>query len=226
MAAERLHDAVVARRQQRAAHGARGAIVLHLELMLGVPAGVIAADGDDRDTVADGRIELERVEPERAVAERGDDRELRPRELGAERHRHGAADRSGRAVDQPVASFERGLAPLAELTAVAHEDATGLEARLDRGADAQGMERRGWRSSQILPRRRPRDPRGLDFLRPRAALPDALTRCRHELTSDGARIGGQGQRQTLARSWRRHVNNYEPAALGKGRRPAEAQREV
>src|SRR3989449_8530959 len=44
--------------------------VLHLELMLGVPAGVIADDGDDRDTVADGRIELERVEPERAVAER------------------------------------------------------------------------------------------------------------------------------------------------------------
>src|SRR2546422_3241104 len=44
--------------------------------------------------------------PERAVAERGDDRELRPRELGAERHRHGAADRSGRAVDQPVRSEE------------------------------------------------------------------------------------------------------------------------
>jgi len=86
--------------------------------------------------------------------------------------------------------------------------------------------RRGWRSSQILPRRRPRDPRGLDFLRPRAALPDALTRCRHELTSDGARIGGQGQRQTLARSRRRHVHDDEPAALGKGGRPAEAQREV
>src|SRR2546422_8985531 len=90
--------------------------VLHLELMLGVPAGVIADDGDDRDTVADGRVELERVEPERAVAERGDDRELRPRELGAERHRHGAADRSGRAVDQPGARLERGRAPLAQLT--------------------------------------------------------------------------------------------------------------
>src|SRR5438445_12157977 len=98
MAAERLHDAVVARRQQRAAHGARGAIVLHLELMLGVPAGVIADDGDARDTVADGRIELEREDTERAVAEPGDDRDLRPPELGTDSNRHGPAHLTGRPI--------------------------------------------------------------------------------------------------------------------------------
>src|SRR5258705_428943 len=111
MAAERLHDAVVARRQQRAAHGARGAIVLHLKLMLGVPAGVIADDRDDGDTVADRRVELERVETERAVAERGDDRELRPRELGGAPSTTMNRQRSAKAGGPPKRSVKSSRLP-------------------------------------------------------------------------------------------------------------------
>src|SRR5438093_4207615 len=41
VAAECFHDPVVARRQELAPDGARGAVLLKLELMLGVPARVV-----------------------------------------------------------------------------------------------------------------------------------------------------------------------------------------
>src|SRR5437879_5640530 len=48
VAAERLGDPVVARRQQRAGDRALGAVVPDLELVLGVPARVVADHGHER----------------------------------------------------------------------------------------------------------------------------------------------------------------------------------
>src|SRR5215468_7566922 len=68
VAAERDRGQVVARRRELAAYGARGAIVLELELMLGVPARVVAHYRQHWKPRTDRRVKLEAVEAEGAVA--------------------------------------------------------------------------------------------------------------------------------------------------------------
>ena len=50
------------------------AIVADLDLMLGVPSGIVADDDDQRETVADRSVELGEVVPEGTVPRDGDDR--------------------------------------------------------------------------------------------------------------------------------------------------------
>src|SRR4029453_12297484 len=73
VAAQRLHDPLVARRQQLAAHGPFGSALVDLQLGLRSPAWGVTYDRHDRQTVAQRRVELERVIAECTVAERRDD---------------------------------------------------------------------------------------------------------------------------------------------------------
>ena len=67
MAAQRLCQLIVTRGQQRAANGALGAVLLDLQLMLGVPARVVADKGDEGQPATHRRVELQRVEAEGPV---------------------------------------------------------------------------------------------------------------------------------------------------------------
>ena len=75
------------------------AVLAQLDLVLGVPAGVVADDGDERQAVAHGGVELRHVEAERAVAHHGDDGRLGVGGARGDRERDRGADRAGGAVD-------------------------------------------------------------------------------------------------------------------------------
>ncbi len=145
MAAERGRDEVIAcARRERAALRPVRAVVAQLNLILGVPACIVADDGDERETAAHGGVELGHVKPEAAVAEDGDDRRVRARRLGRNRKRDRGADGAGRPVDQPIRRANDRLGPLPDLAAIADEHRVGGSRQpvVDLAAQLGGMDGR------------------------------------------------------------------------------------
>src|SRR5450631_850211 len=111
---------VVTRRQQVATDGST--IVTKLDLVLGVPARIIADHGHERQTVTHGRVDFGAVKSERAVAQYRDDWRLGLRDPRRQRERQRRSDRAGDAVDNPMRRAQAGLGPLADLTTIAHQN--------------------------------------------------------------------------------------------------------
>src|SRR5262245_11301059 len=74
VAAERGGDEIVARREQLAADCPLRSIGLELDLVFGVPAGIVPDDGDEGRPAPHGRVVFAHVEAERAVARHRHDR--------------------------------------------------------------------------------------------------------------------------------------------------------
>src|SRR5215813_12470000 len=67
--AERGRHEIVARRQQLTAVRPLGTIFAQLNLIFGIPRGIVADDGHERQAVAHGRVELCHVPAKRAVTQ-------------------------------------------------------------------------------------------------------------------------------------------------------------
>ena len=75
-------DLVVGGGEEVDAFDALGSVVAQLDLVFGVPAGVVADDGDEWQVVAHGGVEFKGVEAEAAVAYADDDSGLGAGEAG------------------------------------------------------------------------------------------------------------------------------------------------
>ena len=155
MAAHARHDLVIARRQQLAADRTLAAVGIELDLMLGIPAGIVADDRDERQSLCAPPY---RTRPcgsrrSRRRASRSPWRSGRA-SLAASANGNRGSDRSGRPVDERQRRIDARLRPLAELAAV--DDQTtfgcGIERALTARADFGRMQRRLRAPLRALPR--------------------------------------------------------------------------
>ncbi len=126
MSAESDRDLVVTGWQQVTASQTIGAEIAQLDLVFGVPASVVADDGDKRKLIADSGIDLRSVEAEGAIAEHRDHRRVRFGESGGKCERQCRADGAGNAIDDAIRCLQAGLCPLAEFATIADEDRIGV----------------------------------------------------------------------------------------------------
>ncbi len=205
MRAKARGDRVVARRQQLAVACACRPVAAQLDLVLGVPAGVVADHRDIGKPVADCGVDLRAMKTEGAVAEhrhhaRSRQRELRRRGKGQRR-----ADRPGRTVDHAMRREERRLGPLAELAAVGDQNGIGrIEQLLHRARELYRMQRSLRLRAQRRPLGGPVRKHGADFIEPAAFFS-------FQFFQNGKKIDT-------------HVDLDDPA--GRGERGAELEREI
>ena len=126
MSAKCDRDLIVTRRQQLAADQACRAVVTQLNLVLGVPAGIIADDCHKRQAVTNGGIDLCRVKAEGAVAHDRNDRRVGHRHTRGKRERQRCANGARDAVDHAMRRVKAGLSPLANFAAVGNENGVGV----------------------------------------------------------------------------------------------------
>ncbi len=144
-------DKIVTRGQQVAAVGALRAVLAQLDLVLGVPGGIVADDSDEGQVAAHGGVELGHVEAEGAVAHDGDHGRRRVCGAGGDGERDRRADGAGGTVDEAAGRRQQRLRPLPDLAAVAHEDGVGVrgEDRRERAAQLDGVQLAGSREASV-----------------------------------------------------------------------------
>ena len=96
-----------------------GPIVAALDFALGVPARVVAEDGDEGQGAPHRGFEFGEVKADGAVAEHRENGRTGLDETRREREGQRAADGAGDAVDEAAAHRQHALAPLGEFAAVA-----------------------------------------------------------------------------------------------------------
>jgi hypothetical protein len=227
--AERLGRLVVARAGDLEAVE-RGAAESALDLDLGVPARVVADDGQEGQAVPNGRVDLGQVVADRPVAEEGDDARLGAGQPGAEREGDAGPDRARGAVQEPGRAApeegQGGLGPLAELSAVADEDVPVGEV----SADGRGQPQRVHRPGRIARERRPAGPaeagRGDDLGSPARIGDRPGRRAGAGGRDDGRRVGRARQRDRQVGAGEGGADGDEVDVGREERLAAEAEAEV